>query len=443
VTPAATTVTGSQTIVVPVRQTEWIQVGQVKPINYYLSLLEANGTQPYVQLAKELRKLPDLTNATAVAKITYLALNATNPEVKEAFELMIKGGTPYPGDFKYPVPDYNTELQVLYWLACQNELKKDDTLALAMAMSNGLWATMGDDQVREVAMHDATDMLVFLRETSEWQKGKGATELESYPLEGKICLAWRANYAAMSGRPHHLPSFKTSKISRWAYEWITVNRDSLLKMRNEIVQRGWYSTDTNTLIANLEYFFYFNRGGKAGGSTHWVYKGGDETAVVDNRTVVNHDMSNADFVFKFFLENGYAFGDCGDETALVDALAKSVGVATNPVSYGVWYDNRMTRHVWVSYYDPASRNWRSYERQASMKAYPSYLDDKGYLKVRFFVNKPPVIEPQYLSDTNYAEPAVYVGRTVFRTDEYTIEELCALLLRGVATTQMKQWLLYS
>lgn len=35
-------------------------------------------------------------------------------------------------------------------------------------------------------------------------------------------------------------------------------------------------------------------------------------------------MSNADFVFQFFVEHGYAFGDCGDETALVDALAKSV-----------------------------------------------------------------------------------------------------------------------
>jgi len=68
-------------------------------------------------LAKELRKLPDLKNATAVAKITYLALNATNPEVKEAFELMIKGGTPSPTDFSYGVPRFNTELWGLYQLA--------------------------------------------------------------------------------------------------------------------------------------------------------------------------------------------------------------------------------------------------------------------------------------------------------------------------------------
>jgi len=55
----------------------------------------------------ELRKLRDLTNATVVAKITYLALNVTNLEIKEAFELMMKSGTPDPKDFKYAVPDYN------------------------------------------------------------------------------------------------------------------------------------------------------------------------------------------------------------------------------------------------------------------------------------------------------------------------------------------------
>ena len=68
-----------------------------------MALLESNGTQPYVQLAKELRKIPDLKNATAVAKIVYLALNATNPEVREAFQLVIKGGTPDPSGFGYRV----------------------------------------------------------------------------------------------------------------------------------------------------------------------------------------------------------------------------------------------------------------------------------------------------------------------------------------------------
>jgi hypothetical protein len=147
----------------------WINITATKSVSFYLALLESNRTEPYVQLAKELRKLPDFSNATAVAKIAYLALNATNPEVKEAFELMMKGGTPDPRDFTYTVPNYNTELQVLYWLALQNEFKKDDTLALALAMVNGLWITMGDDQVRDAVIKDTDGLLSFGRETAELQ----------------------------------------------------------------------------------------------------------------------------------------------------------------------------------------------------------------------------------------------------------------------------------
>jgi hypothetical protein len=90
----SSTVTSSTTLAETV---QWINVSGNHPISYYLKLLESNGTEPYVQLATELQKIPDLTNATA-AKITYLALNASNPEVKEAFELMMKGGTPDPKD---------------------------------------------------------------------------------------------------------------------------------------------------------------------------------------------------------------------------------------------------------------------------------------------------------------------------------------------------------
>ncbi|MGP8071239.1 MAG: hypothetical protein ACLP5V_15295, partial [Candidatus Bathyarchaeia archaeon] len=148
--------------VVPVQR---VTVGQVKSTDYYLSFLESNGTAPYVQLATELRKLPDLTNATAVAQVTYLALNSTNPEVKEAFQLIIKGGTGNPSDFSYVIPQYNTELQILYWLAAQRQLKRDDTLALAIAMSNGIWVTIGDDSVQTAVMKSVVDLLDYFRET--------------------------------------------------------------------------------------------------------------------------------------------------------------------------------------------------------------------------------------------------------------------------------------
>ena len=41
-----------------------------QPLDYYLALLESNRTEPYASLAAESRKLLDLRNRTAVAKIT-------------------------------------------------------------------------------------------------------------------------------------------------------------------------------------------------------------------------------------------------------------------------------------------------------------------------------------------------------------------------------------
>jgi hypothetical protein len=60
------------------------------------------------------------------------------------------------------VPRYNTELQVLYWLACQNEFKKDEPLSLAIALVNGAWLAMGDEQVRSAVQRDTRDWLTYV-----------------------------------------------------------------------------------------------------------------------------------------------------------------------------------------------------------------------------------------------------------------------------------------
>lgn len=212
--------------------TLWLNVSATEPVSYYLALLESNRTEPYVQLAKELRKLPDLENATAVAKIASLTLNATNPEVKGAFELMIKGGTPSQSEFSYAVPNYNTELQVLYWLALQDEFKKDDTLALTIAMVNGLWVTMGDDQVREAVRKDTSDLLAFFRETNEIQRARGYGCLEDYPLEAKVALAWAGAQSPTMAKDHALVLFRDRSLDLRSYQWDTISVNTLRRMRD-------------------------------------------------------------------------------------------------------------------------------------------------------------------------------------------------------------------
>jgi len=455
ITPAVSTVTGIQTIVVP-SSTESIRPGQIKPINYYLSLLESNGTQPYVQLAQELRKLPDLTNATAVAKITYLALNASNPEVKEAFELMIKGGTPDPRDYQYQVPDYNTELQVLYWLACQSEFRKDDTLALAIAMANGFWVTLGDKQVRGAVRIDATDLLRFFRETNEFQEQREYYQLERYPLEAKVALAWTANSALRDG-PHSIfpgpnsqdPYGNSKRLDLAGYRWDTVNVTTLRLMRSFMDRNGLVTSSISTTVGNLEYYMYFSnpRGtGEKGGmdSDHWYYVYENltpkrvATIIIDGELVRNYVINNVDWLFSYFVKNSKGVGGCGDEAALVDGFSKSIGIATLLANRMVKLsETERTGHGYVVYYDPSNGVWEAYRKQLEMDM--DWIPREAVAYFTFV--RPPANQHGYLRA--WMEGVFWCGAMTYLWRNTTLVGIEERFLAGFQTSEMKQWLLYS
>jgi hypothetical protein len=441
--------------------TLWINVSGTKPVSYHLALLESNRTEPYVQLAKELRKLPGLTNATAVAKIVYLALNGTNPEVKEAFELMIKGGTPDPRDYTYSIPRYNTELQVLYWLALENEFKRDDTLALAIAMVNGLWVTVGNDQTKRAVLEDTTEVLRYFRETNDWQKSKGYHELENYPLEAKVCLAWTGNVTPVFG-PFGLSdlvresqNYMRRRLPVEGYLWNTISANTMREMRSlmefpgkMLPHQAMAHRDLGQTIHDLEYYFYFmNQRGPS--SEHWGYTRGDINAsriVLDGKLVDNYQMFNIDAIFhEMFLRTGKVSGNCLDETAWVDGWAKSAGIATTGLWHVGWDRQKnfnRFNHIFNIFYDPPSNRWKADDLHLVIGLGETYqlthifrppLDQHGYLRIGWY-------------DKDQPPRDRLVGLTgEFFYDLYDLSEqrIREMFLSGVQTAQMKQWLLYS
>jgi hypothetical protein len=388
-TPALSTVSEVQTPVdTSWRPTEWITIGPVKSINHYLSLLESNHTEPYVQLARELRKLPGLTNATAVAKITFLALNSTNPEVKEALELVMKGGTPDPRDFGYSVPRYNTEFQVLYWLACQNEFKRDDTLALAIAMDNGLWVTMGDEQVRERVKKDPNEMLNFFRETNEIQKARGYPQLEYYPLEAKLSLAWSGGNSPKWGKPRPLMEYVDSKLSLDAYQRMTFDPSNLSMAREFAVRNHLWIGDIPSTIDEITRFAY----DKEDFDPYPYNRTRDEQGIVTN--------DDYDWLFARLLTTGRFTGDCGATRAVSEYLSKSLGIASLPW----WVYFPATEHAvyrgWAShgenlYYIPERGLFLGSQYRARAFTWPDMKEeDQGGLIL--FI--PPVIQHGYLRE---------------------------------------------
>lgn len=424
-------------------QPQWIRIGQVKPVNYYLSLLEANGTTPYVQVASGLRKLPDFTNATAVAQVAYLALNATNPETREAFELMIKGGTANPSDFSYSIPEYNTELQILYWLAEKRQLKQNDTLALAISLSNGIWITIGDDVVQSRVRRDVVDLLDFFRETNGLQQILGYTWLEQLPLEAKIALAWLGGDTGTHG-PHAITGTQTKrdtlrqKMDSAGYWWDNVNTTTLRQMRNHVKEKGWVTSSIDQTVANLEDYFYFSGKGK---NFNYV-SARDVTIQVNGETVSVRNMNNANFNFQYYLKNGKAIGVCEDEMTLVSAFLKSWGIATLPMSSYWPEENWYNGHTYTMYYDVTSKTWRVFPYQIGISFY--VLRD-AYIFI------PPVLQNQFVpagqiipreAAVSFPFQSREVNTKMFAPMYNITGTYLNMYASGVYTAQMKQWVLY-
>lgn len=428
--------------------TLWINVTAPKSVSYYLTLLKSNGSQPYVQLGWELQALPDATNATAVAKITYLALNATNPEVKEAFELMIKGGTPAASDFQYPVPNYNTELEVLYWLASQNEFKKDDTLALAIAMVNGLWVTMGDHQVRAAVEKDTSTLLEFLRETNELQEDRWQHPLEGFPLESKIALAWTGNQVSTHGwygLSHQAPvDYRSIRVSIKVYNWDTVSVDTLREMRQLMDERGWTGKDVDDTVKRIGDFFWNNYWYHEA-PNGWEWQDSFDTKIaVGGEEWPARNLNNADFEFEYFLQHGTGIGVCEDSMVLRDAFLKSWGIATLPFS--VYFPQ--SGDTQLLHYDPSGMIWKLYDRRLMSQS--PYYDLVRFSEYDLYIFRPPVVQPGYFSALQADKAAEIdpirrgeVNNSFHSILDISSRKLYEILVDGVETSQMRQWLLYS
>ena len=385
---SVTTLASSTTLVSGT--TLWINVTAAKPVSYYISLLKSTQTQPYVQLGWELQALPDATNATAIGKITYLALDATNPEVKEALELIIKGGTPSSGDFGYGVPNYNTELQVLYWLACQNELKRDDTLALAVAMVNGLWVTIGDNQVMEAARKDTSDLLAFFRETNELQKERGYYQLEDYPLEVKVALAWTGGQSVDVAKEYAASLYLRERYPLDAYNWCVTNLHTLRGMRDLMVNKGWWEKESGKTVKNIADYFWYD-------GSHWTYslsKDRSKTVVANGVQMSNWMYGSTNYVFQQYSQNGVIEGVSYDFLPFIDSWLKSVGIASNDV--WLMYPEKPRTHNFYDFnifYSPESGIWTAYSRQ--IDDWLNSRDPDELVELKLF--KPPTQIPGYLA----------------------------------------------
>jgi hypothetical protein len=410
---------------------------------YYLDELEKND---YGSLKEEILKIPDPKNdidsIEALEDIVYLALDG-NPyeeyedrfdpgkitkktETQEAFDLMLKGGTPDPSDFEYAIAKYNTELQVLYWLAEQNEFKNEDTLVLATAMVNGLWVTMGDEQVRNAVHEDANSILDYFRETNEWQRTRDYYQLEDYPLEAMVALGWTGN-RTLNRDPFGLQKFKNDKLPLGAYLHNTVNVSTLKDMRRESERYKWVNRDINKFIEHIEENFFFS-----GIRKNWDYHTGENEEEIDKIVSTNIDVQYWD-LYKRGLR---CRGDCGAETGFVDAWVKSTGGASTTIWRHTFPREPIKRHNHVIYFDPSSDLWKAYEKQLEEP------DREMQTIYDLWIYKPPVNQINILYEVGHGT-GDWKGNPYYLIKNITLGRIRNMFLCGTKTSEMKEWVLYS
>jgi hypothetical protein len=251
---------------------------------------------------------------------------------------MIKGGTPEPRDYPYLVPNYNTELQVLYWLALQNEFKRDDTLALAVAMVNGLWVTMGADEVKVAVKTGTSGLLAFFRNASDFQRRNGWPALEEYAFEAKILLAWTGDDALKVGHGQHTEvgaeaprsifEYTSRRIDLKTYQWNNIDAALLGQMQAIMLQRQWVGSSAHSTYEKVEEYFL-----PTASNSNWYYTATpnrrNKLVTVDGEQVTPYVIHNVRFLFEYFLQTGKGFGVCDDQATLVSGFLKSVGIPTD------------------------------------------------------------------------------------------------------------------
>jgi len=280
-------------------------------------------------------------------------------EVYEAFELMLSGGKPDPEDFGYSVPSYNTELQCLWWLAENNEFKNYDTLAQAIAMDNGIFITVGTEEVKKAVKEDMNEYLKFGRETSEWQKALNLSyNLEEYPLEAKLFWADRAGTSLIGGSydlygPDKLrgksEDFRKEKLPLKGYEWDIVSLETLKEMRKEFLNDFMdYKGDIISFAGFLDNYFRYS---STNSTSHWIYTSGKNKEKylknpvdMEGRNTILINYGNVDWNWKHYQETGKGIGVCLENAELISNILKSYGISSAEVQL-VKYENGRLAHV--------------------------------------------------------------------------------------------------
>jgi sarcosine oxidase delta subunit len=370
---------------------------------------------------------------------------------------MLRGGVNTELHTPYSVPSWNTELEVLYWLAEQNQFERDDALAQAVAMVNGIWISLGTDDVQQAVYSDCNDMLNFLRDTNELQKTWGASQLEDYPLDALAALAWSGNDLGRGGHIHYcLISDKSCQPSHYPlnihhfienidrqvtlkdYRWNTVSVQTLRQLQQTVVQRPWLGQDANVTADNLENYFYVGPNNRGFSFAHWNFtEPNDEFINVNGEQTIDHNMNNANFEYQYFTKTDGGIGVCDDNMTLINAFLKSCGVASTALTRTYGIVNGLN-HTHAIYYDPSSDSWKGAQGELLI----GFTDTGFSTNWNVYIARPPILQHNYFnSEPDSKQKFMIMLDIYYKMLGVDSDQITSMFTSGVPTSTTHDWFL--
>lgn len=294
----------------------------------------------------DLYDLPEIKDGISAAEAQAIEtikqlFQSSDPEVQQGLQLISKYGIPPENAGKYmptyPIPDYNTQLQALFWLALDRDIDEDyDRMAVALALDYGIVATYGDDQVDEAAKQYICQVYDYVRETDQYLRDKSLDwEAKRYPLETDMLLVWGAcgmrypTFYEHVGQTGKTPwthfwyaEFQERPMNIEDFNWLFVSVEALKEMRDWTVQKGFARNDIGRVADNIDSY--------AGKNLHYYT---DKPGVppsyveVEGKITPGCRLSNPDWQWKSLKEKNEFLGNCEDTLYVVCMLLKSLNIA--------------------------------------------------------------------------------------------------------------------
>jgi len=351
----------------------------VTEITVKIQHLEKNSN--FTTLIEDFDDLPkikdgiNLKEKNAVERILLLMKN-DDPEIEKAFEVMQKYGRPL-NFTNYDFPTHNTQLEVLLWLAEEQEISDYDRIALAIALDYGAVLAISEEEVRKELKVYVLDLYDYFVETDAivpWA-------IEEYPLNADIALVWGANsinyplffekvgqypegtkYSEI-GIPNYyclkwVEVFSDRRMSKEDFNWLFVDVSTLQEIRGvltcETFSGGFNNARVEEIANEIDSMLTHSL------DYHTDHPSAEVSYIkIEGRITPGCGLSNPDWQWEHFKKEDRIIGNCRDVSYMNIFFLKSLNIPA--ISIGV--KSESLGHQVVAFYEFNEGLWRITENQ--------------------------------------------------------------------------------